>query len=149
MQQVFFDSSALIKYYKKDEKGCDKVWKILNSKNRGFSVTWLTIAEVINVLKCRLNGKELIEALDRLIADISGQKFAIFSPESGKSIFDVTRQVEEYKEKYNIDLVDAYNLHFIDSEFRKRKYTPKPLIVCSDKKLNKAFEELGWEVCDP
>jgi predicted nucleic acid-binding protein len=142
---LFFDTSALVKFFHKEE-GTQKVTELINNENNVIWISDLASLEFYSAVFRRFRNKEIDE--DELEAAISGfeEQIASFNVESlGDVIIEEANSLlKEYGKGYGLRALDALHLGafslICDDDW---------VFVTSDTNLGNILENIGYKTIDP
>jgi len=171
MRKVFFDSSALVKLFVKEEEPATTIARELWNNIKTVYSSVISVGEVLSAFAKKKNKKSLspeayIDAckkfIDTLLSENDQIRLAIdlFKEELRvssttkiillplpKHVIKVSDTLSDMVGKYKIEFGDAWHLMALLSNlgiFKKSGY--EPLFVCSDNNFCRAVEDKGYEV---
>lgn len=148
MVTFYFDTSALVKRYRK-EAGSDVLDKIFELTDYSFATSFWTILEFVVAFSTRmkrgaLSGEAFNTVVSRFLKDVL-DRFAITSVND-----ELIASATSIAIKHALPSADCLQLASILSLKRALEPVKERLVlICSDKELCRAAEEEGIELINP
>ncbi len=150
IKTLFFDTSALVKVYRTSEKGHEKARELLTSNKYVCYTSTVAIGEVFNVLKNRLEGKELEGAIFVFESHLKTKLIHLIERGLNSEVIDKTiGDVRSIRDRYRIEPTDALHFIMMKHSLGQLADESRPKIVASDKNFIKAIKEEGYEIINP
>lgn len=142
MAIYFFDTSALVKRYHKEE-GSEKVEKIFENQDNIVVIANITLSEMTSAFLKKYNLQEINEEdLRKTISKFSEEIISNFW------IIDIERNhiniSQDFILKYNLRTLDSIQLAVL-----LNLKSLNPIFVCSDIDLTNSAEDEGIKVLNP